>query len=267
MRWVVFLIIFFTLSQRVGAQGFTSDSIRHFRLEFTFGGGSIASYDNFGSPLPYSGITLPVGGAVEYVTPTVRHSLELTSITSLANAAPLHNQYSSEIEYAFEDLRYRFSHYLRDIGTTGIQVSIGGEWENSLFARAYDYSGDFSSGSGSGEASSSLAAAADLSYQLGDDHLFRVSLSLPIVAVVLRPAYGYVNGDASFFQVPFDVRIEPIGVMWSWRFGLDYDYILSKYLVLGLHYHELYYKYPFFIWKGIGAESDALLNLAWRFDL
>jgi hypothetical protein len=256
---------------RIGAQGFPADSTHHFRLALDLGGGSIASYDNFGSPLTYSGPTVPIGGAIEYVTPNVRHTLEGISIISLFNAGTLASQNTKavgdQVYFGFADLRYRFTHVTGVIGSTGIQASLGGEWDNFLFVRGYDYYGNLAVGSLSAEASSGIAAACDLTYMIGSDHRFRASLSLPLLALVIRPAYGFINGNASIFSYPAETRFEPIGVMWSWRLGLDYDYELSRPFLLGLHFHELYYRYPLFAWRAVGAESDVALNIAWRFDL
>jgi hypothetical protein len=269
--------IFSLVAIRASAQGFADDTTHHYRLSLLLGYGSIASYDNIGSPLPYSGITFPIGGEIEYVTPNVRHLFSVIGITSVGNAANLTDQYTGilndqKVYYVFGDIRYRFTHYLTDIGSTGIHLSVGGEWENLFFLRAYDYSGDFSTGSGSVDISSGLAAAADLTYAIGSDHLFRASVSLPLVAFVLRPAYGYINGNTSLFSYPsegikFEEQFEPIGTMWSWRVGFDYDYAISAPFLLGLHFHELYYQYPMLAWRTIGAENDLVLDITWRFDL
>ena len=232
---------------RASAQGFADDTTHHFGLSLLLGYGSIASYDNVGSPLPYSGITAPIGGEIEYVTPNVRHLFSVIGISSLGNAANLTNQYSNNVgnynnaSYLFGDLRYRFTHYLTDISSSGIHVSIGGEWENIVFARAYNYSSDFNYAWGSLEFSSTLAAPTDLTYAIGNDHLFRASVSLPLVAFVMRPAYGFVNGNTSLFSYPsegikLEEQVEPIGTMWSWRIGFDYDYAISGPFLLGLHF-------------------------------
>ncbi|HZK76044.1 MAG TPA: hypothetical protein VFD13_03970 [Candidatus Kapabacteria bacterium] len=254
------------------AQGFADDSSHHFRLALELGYGSIASYDNMGSPLPYSGITVPIGGTIEYVTPNVRHLLECIGIISLGNAAAMTDQYSSatdgrNVAYGFGDFRYRFTHYLTTIGSTNIRLSVGGEWDNLIFGRGYNYYGDWSGGSASGEASSGIAAAADLTYAIGNDHRFRGSVSLPLVAYVLRPAYGYINGNTSIFGFSPQSRIEPIGAMWSWRVGFDYDYAISRPFLLGLHFHELYYQYPMLAWRAVAAENELDVALTWRFDL
>ncbi len=268
-----FLIALCLFTQgKASAQGFAVDSVKHYRLSLLLGAGSIASYDNMGSPLPYSGITLPIGGTIEYVTPNVRHLLECVGIISLGNAAPMTDQYSSStdgrnIAYGFGDLRYRFTHYLTDIGRTGLHLSVGGEWDNLFFVRAYNYYGNWAGGSGSGEASSGLAAAADLTYSLGSDQRFRGSVSVPLIAYVLRPAYGYINGNTSIYGYSPQSRFEPIGTMWSWRVGFDYDYAISRPFLLGLHFHELYYQYPMLTWRTVGAENDLDLALTWRFDL
>jgi hypothetical protein len=254
---------------RAAGQGFPSDTSHHFRLTALVGYGSIASYDNFGSPLPYSGVTVPIGGEIEYITPNVRHLFSVVGITSVGNATNLTNQYSdnatdyNNASYAFADVRYRFTHYLTDLGSTGIHLSIGGEWDNVAFIRGYNYEEDFNTESGSGEFSSSLAVAADLTYERENIHFFTASVSLPIVAFVLRPAYGLTSGNNYELEEGF----EPIGTMWSWRIGIDYDYQLSSVLLLGLHFEELYYNYPMQLWRGVGAENDLTIAGTWRFNL
>jgi hypothetical protein len=263
------VLLFFLAASGVRAQGFPNDTTRHFRFSLLIGYGSIASYDNFGSPLPYSGITTPLGGEIEYVTPNVRHLFSVIGITSLGNAANLTNQYSDNAEnynnatYAFGDVRYRFTHYLTDLGSTGIHLSIGGEWENMAFIRGYNYEEDFNVGSGSGEFSSALAAAADLTYERDNIHFLTASLSLPLLAFVVRPAYGFFEGN----NLELGERFEPIGTMWSWRIGFDYDYAISGPFLLGLHFHEFYYNYPMYLWRGVGAENDLTFVATWRFDL
>jgi hypothetical protein len=271
--WILIpLLILATQGNPAFAQGFADDSSHHFRLALELGGGSIASYDNMGSPLPYSGITLPLGGTIEYITPNVRHLLEGVGILSLGNAAPMTDRYSSatdgrNIAYGFGDFRYRFTHYLTDLGSTNIHLSVGGEWDNIVFGRGYNYYGNWAGGSASGEASSGLAAAADVTYAIGTDHRFRGSVSLPLIAFVLRPAYGLINGNTSILGYSLQSRFEPIGTMWSWRVGFDYDYAISRLFLLGLHFHELYYQYPMLAWRAVGAESDLDMALTWRFDL
>ena len=260
------------VARSIMAQGFPDDSSHHFGLSLLIGYGSIASYDYFGSPLPYSGITFPIGGEIEYTTPNVRHLFSVIGITSLGNAANLTNQYSGALNesyayYAFGDVRYRFTHYLTDIGSTGIRLSVGGEWDNLVFGRVYDYSGDLNRASGSGEGSSGVAAAGDLTYSIGADHRLALSISLPLVALVLRPAYGFIGGNTSLFSYPLEDQFEPIGTMWSWRIGFDYDYAISGPFLLGLHFHELYYQYPMLAWRTVAAENDLDLDITWRFDL
>ena len=253
-------------------QGCSDDTSHHFRLSLLIGGGSIASYDNVGSPLPYSAMTYPLGGEIEYVTPKVRHLLSGIGIISLGNAENLTDQFFvgnpyRKAYFAFADLRYRFTHYLTDIGSTGIHFSVGGEWENLIFGRVYDYSGNLSRSSGSGEASSGVAAACDFTYEIAAGHRLGASLSLPLAALVFRPPYGFINGNTSLFSYPVETQLEPIGTMWSWRVGLDYDYVISGPFLLGLHFHELYYQYPMLAWRAIGAENDLVLDVTWRFNL
>ena len=272
-----FLFCLLGTSRTTFSQGFSSDTSHHFHFTLLLGYGSIASYDNFGSQLPYSGVTVPIGGEIEYITPNVRHLFSVTGITSLGNAAKLTDQYSNNAEdyqniiYAFADVQYRFTHCLTDIRSTGIHVSIGGEWDNIAFGRSYNYATNLDASSGSGEISSSLAAAADFTYKYENNHRFRASLSLPLLAFVVRPAYGFINGNSSFTYASEYIRLqqqlEPIGTMFSWRIGLDYDYMLSSIFLLGLHFQELYYNYPMLLWRGVGAENELTLSGTWRFDL
>ncbi len=279
MTFRVLVVCILSIAASVArAQGFPSDSSHHFRLTLLLGGGSIASYDNVGSPLPYSGVTLPIGGEIEYVTPNVRHLFSVTGITSLGNAANLTDRYSNNAEdyqnvaYGYADLRYRFTHYLTDIRSTGIHVSIGGELDNFVFARAYNYLTNFNVSSGSGEGSSSIAAAADFTCEYENDHRFRASVSLPLLALVVRPGYGFINGNSSIFTyaaegIKLQQELEPIGTMWSWRIGFDYDYTLSSVFFLGFHFQEIYYRYPVLLWRAVGAENDLTISGTWRFNL
>jgi hypothetical protein len=270
-KLAISLLTLFAASNAM-AQGVSEDTSHHFRISLLIGGGSIASYDNFGSPEPYSGTTYPIGGEIEYITPNVRHLLSGIGIISLGNAANLTDQNhfdnpDRKAYYAFADLRYRFTHYLTDIGSTGVRLSIGGEWDNLAFGRVYDYSGNLTSSSGSGEASSGIAAACDFTYEIATDHRLGASISLPLAALVFRPAYGFINGNTSLFSFPLEDRFELIGTMWSWRIGLDYDYAISEPFLLGLHFHELYYQYPMLAWRAVGAENDLVLDVMWRFNL
>src|ERR1041385_512850 len=182
-------------------QAFAADSTRHLHISFSFGEGHIASFDNVGSPLPYAGGIAPIAGSIEYLTPTYRHLIALSGILSFANGSPMKEAVTDygdrRIQYGFLDLRYRYTRYYRDVGP--ITLLLGGEWDNALFARVYDYYGNLTFTSGSGELTSSIDAAADLTYCAGEVHRLRASLSLPLVSGVWRPAYGFENGNNSFF--------------------------------------------------------------------
>lgn len=259
MRAAIILLVFATAAR---AQGVAADSSSHIFLSLWLGDGSIASFDDLGSPIPYKAHAAPIAGRIEYVTMRARHTLEASGIIAGINAANMVAYHGGKsdynIPYLYYALNYRFVRSLRDWFDPRLHLSIGGEWSNFYFYRDYIGSNQ------SFDAASSFGPAAALQYDVSDRQQIYTSLAVPIITLLVRPPFDFVGGNVFDFA---DAHVRVIGQMFAARAQVGYNYAISQLFMLGAAYHLQYYHYPLFYWRTDGALSDVSLGVTWRFAL
>lgn len=189
--------------------------------------------DELASPLTYKGSGAPIQLSYRFMGNKNRHSVYLSySKLKLSPSAAL--PYGQHSQSHFQvDLAYGY-HYLASLFRDKVKIYLGGVWDNHVSVRKLYYIwNDFET---CGELISSLNISPLLEFKMSKKNQLAYQLSLPIVALVIRPPYAGKG--------PVIPKITTLNRFARFKNSLVLEHTLSRFFNIRLIYQYIYYRYP-----------------------
>lgn len=190
--------------------------------------------DELASPLTYEGSGVPLQLSYRFRGNKNRHSVYLSySKSKLYPSAELPYGQHSLDHYQF-DLAYSYHHYLTSLFREKVKIFLGGAWDNHVSVRELYYV--WNQSEIYGELISSLDVSPLLELKMGKKSLLTYQVTLPVVALVIRPPYA-----GKGLVIP---KITTLDRFVRFKNSLELEHALSRFFYVRLKYQYIYYHYP-----------------------